>query len=104
MSEKVVIRGVGVDNVTLADAAEICRGFVNAPGDVARAVFTPNSEIIQACVENEELYATINAADLVTPVRLFSVACACLVPICVYYDTAIALFWKTRKKSDTKKR
>ena len=67
MSEKVVIRGVGVDNVTLADAAEICRGFVNAPGDVARAVFTPNSEIIQACVENEALYATINAADLVTP-------------------------------------
>ncbi len=44
------------------------------------------------------------AADLVTPVHLFSIACACLVPICAYYDTAIALFWKARKKSDTKKR
>lgn len=43
-------------------------------------------------------------ADLVTPVYLFSIACACLVPIGVYYDTAIALFWKSRKKSTAKKR
>lgn len=67
MSDKVIIRGVGVDNVTLAEATEICKGFLNAPDGTPKAVFTPNSEIIQACVENEELYSVINRADLVTP-------------------------------------
>ncbi|MBQ2766061.1 MAG: WecB/TagA/CpsF family glycosyltransferase [Clostridia bacterium] len=67
MPEKIVIRGVGVDNVTLEDAANICKGFVEAPDCLGRAVFTPNSEIIQACVEDESLYSVINRADLVTP-------------------------------------
>jgi len=67
MAEKIIIRGVGVDNVTLADAADICKGFIEAPDGTPKAVFTPNSEIIQACVENEELYSVINRGDLITP-------------------------------------
>lgn len=67
MSEKIIIRGVGVDNVTLSDAAEICKGFINAAEGLPKAVFTPNSEIIQACVEDNSLYSVINSADLVTP-------------------------------------
>lgn len=66
MQEKIIIRGVGVNNITLTEAAEICKGFVEST-DKPRAVFTPNSEIIQACVEDETLYPVINAADLVTP-------------------------------------
>ncbi len=66
-TEKIIIRGVGVHNVTLMEAAEICRGFVNAPTDKPKAVFTPNSEIIQSCVEDESLYSVINRGDLVTP-------------------------------------
>lgn len=65
--EKIVIRGVGVDNVTLSEAAEICKGFVNEPAGSPKAVFTPNSEIIQSCVEDESLYSVINRGDLVTP-------------------------------------
>ena len=67
MADKVIIRGVGVHNVTVADAAEICRNFVENPDGTPKAVFTPNSEIIQACVENEELYSVINKGDLITP-------------------------------------
>lgn len=66
-TEKIVIRGVGVHNVTLSEAAEICRGFVNEASGAPKAVFTPNSEIIQSCVEDESLYSVINRGDLVTP-------------------------------------
>ncbi|MBE6611177.1 MAG: WecB/TagA/CpsF family glycosyltransferase [Ruminococcaceae bacterium] len=67
MAEKIIIRGVGVDNVTLSDAADICKGFLAEPAGHPKAVFTPNSEIIQACVEDESLYSVINSGDLVTP-------------------------------------
>lgn len=67
MAERTVIRGVGVDNVTLAEAAAICREFIDIPSTTPKAVFTPNSEIIQSCVENEELYSAINRGDLVPP-------------------------------------
>ncbi|MBQ8508507.1 MAG: WecB/TagA/CpsF family glycosyltransferase [Clostridia bacterium] len=67
MPEKINIRGVGVDNITLAEAADIVRGWLEAPETAFHAVFTPNSEIIQACVEDPTLYPLINSADLVTP-------------------------------------
>ncbi len=72
MSDKIVIRGVGIDNVNLAEAAEICRNRVEIatlqyPPPPPMAVFTPNSEIIQACVEDNTLYPTINGGDLITP-------------------------------------
>ncbi len=67
MSKKIIIRGVGVDNVTLSEATEICKGFVRNPHGTPKAVFTPNSEIIQSCVENEDLYSVFNSADLITP-------------------------------------
>jgi len=67
MADKVIIRGVGVHNVTLTDAAEICKSFVENPDGTPKAVFTPNSEIIQACVEDESLYSVINRGDLITP-------------------------------------
>ncbi len=38
-------------------------------------------------------------ADLVTPIRLFTVGCACLVPLGAYTDTALARF---SKKTDGK--
>lgn len=65
MPEKINVRGVGVDNISLAEAALKCEEFIN--GDKFRAVFTPNSEIIQSCIENPELLPLINSADLITP-------------------------------------
>ncbi len=64
---KVIIRGVGVDNVTLPEATQICKDFLCETSPLPHAVFTPNSEIIQACVEDESLYSVFNAADLITP-------------------------------------
>lgn len=67
MSDKIIIRGVSVDNVTLCEAAQLCRDFVTHPDGTPKAVFTPNSEIIQSCVDDESLYSVINSGDLVTP-------------------------------------
>lgn len=66
-TKKVIIRGVGVHDVTLSGATEICKEFLREENGTPRAVFTPNSEIIQSCVEDESLYSVINGADLVTP-------------------------------------
>ena len=65
MTNKINIRGVNIDNVTLQEATEICEKFINS--DKLCAVFTPNSEIIQMCVENPEYLPLINSADLITP-------------------------------------
>lgn len=65
MTDKINIRGVGIDNVTLDEATEICEGFIKS--DSFHAVFTPNSEIIQLCVEKPEYLPLFNSADLVTP-------------------------------------
>ncbi len=65
MTEKINIRGVNIDNVTLRETAEICEKYINSDG--FHAVFTPNSEIIQLCVEQPEYLPLFNSADLVTP-------------------------------------
>ena len=65
MPDKINIRGVNIDNVTLAEATNICKEFINS--NKFHAVFTPNSEIIQMCVEQPEYLPLINSADLITP-------------------------------------
>ena len=65
MSEKINIRGIGVDTVNLSEATAICEDFIKSGG--FHAVFTPNSEIIQLCVEKPEFLPLFNSADLVTP-------------------------------------
>lgn len=65
MQNKVNVRGVFFDNVTFDEAMEKAKSMVNSEG--ASVMFTPNSEIVQCCVENNELYDVINSADLVIP-------------------------------------
>lgn len=65
MSEKINIRGIGVDNVNLSEATAICEDFIKSGN--FHSVFTPNSEIIQLCVEKPEFLPLFNSADLVTP-------------------------------------
>lgn len=64
--EKVSIRGVSFDNVTMDEAVEICRGFLRS-NDGAKIIHTPNAEITEMCVENEEVKRTVNGADLIIP-------------------------------------
>ncbi len=65
MSEKITVRGVHFDHVTLDEAARIAAGF--AAGDIARVIHTPNSEVVQLCIEQPEYYDLINSADLIIP-------------------------------------
>lgn len=63
--EKINVRGVDFLNVTLDEAAALGRGMLS--GDRLYAVFTPNAEIVQMCVEQPSYYALYNSADMVLP-------------------------------------
>lgn len=63
--EKINVRGVDFLNVTLDEAAALGRGMLS--GDRLYAVFTPNAEIVQMCVEQPSYYALYNGADMVLP-------------------------------------
>lgn len=63
--EKINVRGVDFLNVTLGEAAEIGREMLC--GDSICAVFTPNAEIVQMCIEQPAYYELYNSADMVVP-------------------------------------
>ncbi len=63
--DKINIRGVHFDNVTMDEAVDICKGFLKGEG--AKIIHTPNAEITQLCVENEAIKNTVNSADLIIP-------------------------------------
>ena len=65
MTEKINVRGVNVDNVNLDEATEAVREFLTQDG--VHSVFTPNAEIVQACIEDAALCELINSASLVIP-------------------------------------
>jgi N-acetylglucosaminyldiphosphoundecaprenol N-acetyl-beta-D-mannosaminyltransferase len=62
---KIDIRGVLFDNVTKAEAVEICESFVK--DGKQGVVFTPNAEIVQLSIENEEFRNIVNSAELTVP-------------------------------------
>lgn len=64
--EKISIRGVNFDNVTMDEAIEICKSFLKS-NDGAKIIHTPNAEITQMCVESKEVNKTVNKADLIIP-------------------------------------
>lgn len=66
MSEKITVRGVHFDHVTLDEAAETVAGFATQT-EGAKVIHTPNSEIVQMCIENPQEYELINSADLIIP-------------------------------------
>lgn len=63
---KVNILGVKVDSLTMAEATERVKDFLD--GDVrGRVIYTPNSEIIMAAKEEPSFKDVLNSADLVVP-------------------------------------
>lgn len=67
MGSRIDICGVGFDHVTMHEAVEICRGFLDETEGVSRVIHTPNAEIVQLCRERNEYYPLINSADLIIP-------------------------------------
>ncbi len=64
-AEKINVRGVMFDNVTLDSADALLRSRMSE--GLATAVFTPNSEIVQSCIEDADNMRIINSAELVIP-------------------------------------
>ncbi len=59
------IRGVHFANISLDETvSSLVRALDSGEQTV---LFTPNSEIVQACIESPELYEVINSAELVIP-------------------------------------
>ena len=65
MNEKINIRGVYFDNVNMDEAMEKVTSMVGTDG--LSYMFTPNSEIVQNCIENRELFDVINSASIIIP-------------------------------------
>lgn len=65
MSEKINIRGVYFDNVNMDEAMEKVAAMVGTDG--LDYMFTPNSEIVQNCIENPSLFEVINSASIIIP-------------------------------------
>jgi len=63
--QKIDIRGVYFANVTMDEAADYVEERTGN-GEVT-AIYTPNPEIVQMCIENEEFYETVNSAELIVP-------------------------------------
>lgn len=65
MSNKINIRGVYFDSVSLDGAVEIL--LSNLENGKQTALYTPNSEIVQSCIDSPELFEVINSGELIIP-------------------------------------
>ena len=69
MNEKINVRGVYFDNVTPEEASARVNSALEAQKESGKvfSVFTPNPEIVQLCIEQNEYYDVINSASMVVP-------------------------------------
>ncbi len=63
---RINVRGVFFDNVTLDEAAQLLRAAARENRSGV-SVFTPNAEIVQMCIEDAALCGKINDGGLVVP-------------------------------------
>lgn len=62
---KTDIRGLEIDNITMAEAIEASAEVLSVGGKMT--VFTPNAEIAQACAESKETMRIVSSADMLLP-------------------------------------
>jgi N-acetylglucosaminyldiphosphoundecaprenol N-acetyl-beta-D-mannosaminyltransferase len=65
VSDKINIRGVYFDNVNSDEALDRIKACLDADG--LSVMYTPNSEIVQFCIDDNSLYGVINSAQLIIP-------------------------------------
>ena len=65
VNEKINIRGVPVDNVTLDEAFAAVHAFTQT--EDVHMICTPNAEIVQQCIEDKDIAALICRSDLIIP-------------------------------------
>lgn len=67
-NEKINVRGLDFDNVTMDEAAKAVEERLASDGKgEPLTVFTPNSEILQLCIEQNEYYKIFGSASLIIP-------------------------------------
>jgi N-acetylglucosaminyldiphosphoundecaprenol N-acetyl-beta-D-mannosaminyltransferase len=66
MSKIIYVRGVNFNSVDLNEACAVAEKIIEK-GEKAAVIHTPNSEIVQLCIEQPEMYDVINSADLIIP-------------------------------------
>ncbi len=64
--EKINVRGVIFDNVNMEEAASFLGEKLEESEGIS-AVYTPNAEIVQLCIEKNEFCELINSAELIVP-------------------------------------
>ncbi|MHC1695176.1 MAG: WecB/TagA/CpsF family glycosyltransferase [Eubacteriales bacterium] len=62
-TEKINIRGMDFHNITPSEALDIALSYVGRGG----VVYTPNAEIVQACIDDPSLAALFREADMLIP-------------------------------------
>ena len=63
--DSIKIFGVKIHNTTLADVTELLREYLK--GDKLSVIYTPNTEIVMAAKDDEDLKNLLNKADLIIP-------------------------------------
>lgn len=63
--EKIVVRGIPFDKVTISQALDLAKDALKK--ESITIVVTPNAEIAQMCIENETIANTIKSADIILP-------------------------------------
>ncbi len=63
--ERVNVRGVPFDNVTMDGALSLIKERLD--GGLRTVVFTPNAEIVEACIEDEKKLELVRRADVILP-------------------------------------
>ncbi len=66
MAERVDVRGVTFDNVTMEEATARL-GAALAAEEGFTAVYTPNAEIVQRCIDDAQTRELVNGAELIVP-------------------------------------
>ncbi len=66
MTGKISVRGINFDDLTLYEAAALLGEHIEK-GEGIKAVYTPNAEIVQLCIEKNEYFELINSAEMIVP-------------------------------------
>lgn len=64
-TDRVQVRGLSFDNLTVDETID--RLTERLEHGTQTAVFTPNAEIVQACIDDPSLYPIVGSADLLVP-------------------------------------
>lgn len=62
--DKRTIFGIEIDNISFEEAIEKIKGYLKS--DRLKVIYTPNTEIVMAAKDNEDLKVLINKGDMVT--------------------------------------